>query len=186
MNMRSTSLPAVAALLLSTVLLAAPAGAATANFPAGATLSGSIQQDINTKTAQDGQRFTMVTPSGSVIIGHLSQVDRANVGRKAHVKLNFDDIRFTDGTSVPIHAKLIAVGQHKKVNYVQAAGQVLGGMIVGNIVGKAVGTNLGGLVGVAGGALLAANTSTNIDIPSGSQAQIQLTEPLVVRPQARY
>ena len=186
MNIRSTSLATAATLLLSSILLTVPAGAATANFPAGSTLSGTIQQDINTKTAQDGQRFTMVTPSGSVIIGHLSEVDRANIGRKAHVKLNFDDIRFGDGTSAPIRAKLIGVQQHKKVNYVQAAGQVLGGMIVGNIVGKAIGTNLGGLVGVAGGGLLAANTSTNIEIPSGAQAQIQLTEPLVVRPQARY
>jgi hypothetical protein len=160
--------------------------AASANFPAGTTLNGTIQQDINSKTAQDGQRFTMVTPSGSKIVGHLSEVDRANIGRKAHIKLNFDKIRFTDGTSVPLSATLVGVTQHKQVNYVQAAGQVLGGMVVGNIIGKAVGTNLGGLVGVAGGGLLAANTSTNIDIPAGAAAQIQLTEPLVVRPQARY
>ena len=125
-------------------------------------------------------------PAGSTIYGHISEVDRANIGRKAHVKLNFDSIRFTDGSRAPVDASLTAVSQKRPINYTQAAGQVIGGMIVGNVVGKALGTNLGGLVGVAGGALLAANTSTNIDIPAGAQASIKLNSTLTNgHPQAR-
>jgi hypothetical protein len=176
------SLAAFAAITLLTMGLAS----AAYSIPAGSTITGTIQQEINTKTAQDGQRFTMVSSSGSRIYGHISEVDRANIGRKAHVKLNFDSVRFSDGSRAPIDATLTSVASKTTINYGQAAGQVIGGMIVGNIIGKAVGTNLGGLVGVAGGALLAANTSTNIDIPAGAQATIKLNSTLTSgHPQAR-
>jgi hypothetical protein len=168
--------------------LALPVAASAQTYykPAGATITGTIQQDINTKTAQDGQTFTMVTSGGSTIYGHLSEVDRANIGRKAHVKLNFDKIRFPNGATSPLHASLESVSTKHNVNYVQAAGQALGGMIVGNIVGKAIGTNLGGLVGLAGGALLAKNTAVNIEIPRGATATIRLNAPISsAHPQAR-
>lgn len=173
------------ALVLGGLFAIGIARAATVDLPAGATIDGTLQREINTKTAQDGQRFSILTSSGSRIIGHLAQVDRANIGRKAHVKLVLDDIRLPDGTSAPINATVIGISTHRQTNYVQAAGQVLGGMIVGNIIGKAIGTNLGGLVGVAGGGLLAANTSSNIDIPAGAPVRIKLNAPLVVRYQAR-
>jgi hypothetical protein len=172
-------------LYLSLAVALALLGAATVaqamnvNFPAGATLDGTILQTINTKTAQDGQRFTMITSSRSHIKGHLSEVQRANFGRKAHLKVNVDTITFADGTSLPLSAEVIGVGETKQTNYAQAAGTVLGGLIVGNIVGKTVGTNLGGLIGVAGGSLLAANTSQNITVPAGSLIRIKLTAPLI-------
>ena len=180
MKLRISALALVAA-------LAVPAAALAQYYkPAGAQITGTIQQELRSKTAQDGERFTMVTSGGSTIYGHLSQVDRANIGRKAHLKLNFDTIRFPDGSTARIHATLVAVQQHKQVNYTRAAGQALGGMIVGNILGKAIGTNVGGAFGLAGGALLAANTASDIDIPAGAQATIQLTRPLSSgHPQAR-
>lgn len=182
MNARFT-----ATALISALLFAPTVASAQAYYkPAGATMTGTIQQEINTKTAQSGQRFTVVTSGGSYIYGHISQVDRANIGRKAHVKLNFDSIRFPDGSTSRLHATVESVQQKTQVNYGQAAGQVLGGMIVGNILGKAVGTNLGGIAGLAGGALLAKNTATNIDIPAGSQVTIRLNEPISsAHPQAR-
>ncbi len=160
------------------------ARAANVNLPAGSTIDATIQQELSSK-GQDGQPFVAVTSSGSRIHGHISEVHRANVGAKAHIKLNVDTITFSDGTTAPLDAQVIGVGTKRQTNYAQAAGQVLGGMIVGNIIGKAIGTNLGGLVGVAGGGLLAANTSSNIDVPAGSQLRIKLNAPLVVRSQAR-
>ena len=175
------------AIVLALALVLPAAASAQAYYkPAGATISGTIQQELRSKTAQDGQRFTMVTSGGSTIYGHLSQVARANIGRKAHLTLNFDSIRFPNGATTPLHASLEAVSQKSQINYTQAAGQVLGGMIVGNVLGKAIGTNLGGLVGVAGGALLAKNTATDIDIPAGSSATIRLNAPISsAHPQAR-
>lgn len=171
--------------MLSIVAVANVAQAMDVDFPAGATIDGTIRQEINSKTAQDGQGFTMLTTSGSRIKGHLSEVQRANLGRKAHLKLNVDTITFTDGISSPISAEVIGVGQKKQTNYTQAAGTILGGMIAGNIVGKTIGTNIGGLIGVVGGSLLAANTSQDIIIPVGSLIRIKLTAPLLVRAQAR-
>lgn len=182
MNARITALALIAALSSLPVVAAAD----SYYLPAGSTLQGTIQQEINTKTAQSGQRFTMLTAGGSHIYGHLTQVDRGNIGRKAHVTLSFDYIRFPDGSTAPLHASLVGVQEKTQVNYGQAAGQVLGGMVVGNILGKAVGTKLGGLAGVAGGALLAKNTATNIDIPAGSQATIRLNSAVSnAHPQSR-
>jgi len=162
------------------------ASAAPISLPAGATLTGTLQSEINTKTAQDGQRFTVVTNAGSRIYGHLSEVARGNVGRKAHVKLNFDSVAFPDGSRSPVNASLSSVAQHKEINYTQAAGQVVGGMIVGNVLGKWVGTNVGGALGAAGGALLAANTATNIVIPAGAAVSLKLNAPLTNgHPQSR-
>jgi hypothetical protein len=174
-------------LVVTVVMLATPtvALAMDVNFPTGATLDGRLQQEISTQRARDGQKFTMVTPSGSRIKGHLSEVQRANFGRKSHLKLNIDTITFTDETSLPISAEVIGVSQTKQTNYAQAAGTVLGSMIVGNIVGKAIGTNLGGLIGVAGGSLLAANTSQNIILSGDSFIRIRLKAPLVSGDQAR-
>jgi hypothetical protein len=150
MNARSI----FAALTLAALIVPGAAIAANVNFPAGATLTATLQNEINTKTAQD--------------------------------KLNFDTIQFDDGTRAQLAAELAGIDQKKQTNYLQAAGQALGGMIAGNIVGKAVGTNVGGLIGLAGGALLAANTSYNIDIPAGATARITLTAPLVAgHPQSR-
>jgi len=169
------------------VSLALPMAALAQYYnPAGAMITGTIQQELRSKTAQDGDGFTMVTSGGSTIYGHLSQVDRANIGRKAHLKLNFDRIRFPDGSSARIHATLVSVQSHKQTNYTRAAGTALGGLIAGNILGKAIGVGIGGAVGLVGGALLAANTASDIDIPAGAQAQIQLTRPLSSgHPQAR-
>ena len=167
-------------------IVALPASAVAYYKPAGATITGAIQQDINSKTAEEGQRFTMVTSGGATIYGHISQVDRANWGKKAHLKLNFDSIHFPDGSYARLDATLENVQSHKEVNYGQAAGQAVGGMIVGNILGKAIGTNAGGAVGLVGGGLLAANTATNIDIPAGANATIRLNEPIQSgHPQAR-
>ena len=176
------------AALATLTIVAAPtfSAAVTVNYPAGSTIEATLQREITTKTAQDGQRFTMVTASGSTIYGHLSEVVAATPTRKAHVKLNFDTIQFPDRSRSQLSATLAGVAQKKQVSYGQAAGQVLGGLIVGNILGKNLGTNVGGLVGLAGGALLAANTAYNIIIPAGAVARITLTATLTVaRPQAR-
>ena len=176
----------LAVLTLTAMIVPIPGLAANVNFPAGATIDATLQSEINTKTAQDGQRFVMKTASGSKIYGHLSEVAAGSPTKKAHVKLNFDTIKFDDGTRAQLAAQLAGITQKKQINYVQGAGEALGGMIVGNIIGKKVGTNLGGLVGLAGGALLAVNTSYNIDIPAGAAARLTLTQPLVAgHPQAR-
>lgn len=178
-------LPAAATAMIAAIAVPLSALAVNVNMSEGTVIDGRVQQEITSKTAQDGQRFTVVTSGGSTIYGHLSDVARANIGRKAHLTLNFDRIRFSDGTSAPISAKLVSVTKKAQPNYVRAAGTVLGGMVAGNILGKALGTNTGGIVGAVGGGLLAANTTSDIDVPTNAAVQLQLTQALVVRRQAR-
>jgi hypothetical protein len=163
--MRKMFLKGLALTIFATLALPLGVLAANVDLDAGTVISGHVTQEISSKTAQDGQRFSIETDGGSVIHGHLAQVARANIGRKAHLQLVFDRIRFSDGTSAPLHATLVSVTKKAQPNYVRAAGTVLGGMIAGNILGKALGTNAGGLIGAAGGGLLAANTTSDIDIP---------------------
>lgn len=175
----------VAAIAAITALPTLALGASV-NFPAGTEITGILQQELSTKGARDGQRFTVVTTSGSVIQGHLSEVVSRGLTKKAHMKLNFDRIRFSDGTSAPIVATVSQVAEKKKYNLLQAGGTALAGNIVGNVVGKTLfGAKGGGLLGLAGGALVAANTSADLDIAAKSAMTIKLTEPLIVRPQAR-
>jgi hypothetical protein len=173
MNLRALLLPAAL-----TLALGMPALAASVNYPAGSTIDATVSHEIASRTARDNDAFTLVTPSGSTIYGHLSEVVRATPTRKAHLKLNIDAIRFPNGARSPLHATLTGVTTKRPVKYGQAAAQVVGGMIVGNILGKTVGTNAGGLIGLAGGALLAANTAYDLVIPAGAAARITLTEPL--------
>jgi hypothetical protein len=169
----------ISALVLLTAMAVPPPAFAGA-IDTGTLIDGRLQQELSSRNAQDGERFTVQTNKGSVIYGHLSEVARANIGRKAHLKLNFDRIRFASGRTEPLSAKLVSVSTKAQPNYTRAAGTVLGGMIAGNIIGKALGTNAGGLFGAIGGGLLAVNTTSDIDVPAGSSVEIQLTEPLQV------
>jgi hypothetical protein len=175
------------ALLAALAVCSAPAAALAVNvsMEAGTLISGHVERELSSRTAQDGDRFAVRTDSGAVIYGHVSQVARANIGRKAHLLLNFDRIRFGDGTTAPIEAKLVGVNKKAKTDYVRAAGTVLGGMFAGNMLGKALGTNAGGALGIVGGGMLAANTASDIEVPQGASIEVQLTEPLVVRRQAQ-
>ena len=72
------------AALATLTIVAAPTFRApiNVNYPAGSNIEATLQREITTKTAQDGQRFTMVTASDSTIYGHLSEVVAATPTRK--------------------------------------------------------------------------------------------------------
>lgn len=176
-----TNFRRAAAVFTMAAAMMLPGAAFAGVIDSGTLIDGQLQQEISSKTAQDGDSFTVRTAKGSIISGHLTEVARANVGRKAHLKLNFDRIRFAGGRSEPLQAKLVSVSKKAQPNYTRAAGTVLGGMLAGNIIGKALGTNAGGLIGAIGGGLLASNTISDIDLPQNSLVELQLTEPLRVR-----
>lgn len=174
------------ALALAGLLLPGAALAMSVNYPAGTQIFGTLRSELSTKTAYNGEPFTMVTDGGSVVRGHVSEVVKASLSHKAHIKLNFDSIRFPDGTSAPLAAVVTDVQQKSQYNIAQAAGSLIAGNIAGNMLGHAVGVKgIGGLGGLAAGALYAQNTARDLDIPANSRVGIKLTEPLVTRPQAR-
>lgn len=147
-------------LLLLFVAFAFAASASAATLASGTLLEGRVQQDLNSKTAHDGDPFTVRTEKGSTIYGHLSEVARADAGRKAHLKLNFDRIRFLDGSSQPIEAKLISVSKQSQ-GYVRAV--------------STLGFTADSAIGSVDGSLLAIS---DIHISQYARVELQLTDTL--------
>jgi len=187
---------ALTAAALAGSLVASLATAALAvQIDSGTQIQCTLQQQLDSKTAKDGDTFTCPTvglvdangqPIHGTVYGHLSEVVASSYTHKAHLKLNFDRIQLADGTSAPVSATLLAVDKKQNTNALRVASEVLGSMIVGNIVGKAIGTNLGGIVGTGAGILYAANTSSDVVIPQNATVKMSLTETLNTRRQATY
>ncbi|HEV3155983.1 MAG TPA: hypothetical protein VGZ00_01420 [Candidatus Baltobacteraceae bacterium] len=172
--------------VLAGLLIPGVASAANVNFDTGTQITGVVQQKIDTKNAYDGEKFTVVTQNGSTIYGHISDVVKSGLLKKAHLTLNVDSIQFADGTTAPLSAKVVNVQEKHNINVLPAAGEVVAGNVAGNYLGKhLIGGSLGGIIGLAGGALYAANTARDIQVPQNAQITVELTQPLIARPQTQ-
>jgi hypothetical protein len=171
---RLSSLATVAALALLPLV-------ASAQVTAGTELSGTIDQQLDSKSAVVGQRFTMSNVhsqdnniNGATIYGHVDSVQSAGQGRKAQISLAFDKLHTRSGASYALDGRATGVQVNTKSNVVNEAGGAVAGMIVGNIIGKKVGTNLGGLLGAAGGYIYAKNAKQNVTVPANSVVTVQV------------
>jgi hypothetical protein len=162
-------------------MAAASAVAFAAEPPASGTeLSGTLANDLNSKTASVGEGFilhnvTTTNGDGSVvgakIYGHVAEVEHGGQGRKPGMELAFDRLVLTDGTSYEMSGKVESVQQKTRPNTVREIGGAVVGNIVGNYLGKHIGgaaATLGGAVGAAGGYLYAKNYRENFTIPANS------------------
>jgi hypothetical protein len=170
-------LAAIAAALIGLAPLTA-----MAQIDPGTTLVGNMDQALNSKDVQVGQRFTMSgvhsqdnNINGAVIYGHVSDVQRASQGRTAKIELAFDKLRTRSGNSYALNGRATNVQANTKNNTLKEVGGAVAGMIVGNIIGKAVGTNVGGALGAGGGYLFAKNSKENVTIPQNSVVSVQVT-----------
>jgi len=170
---------------LSTLLAAAAVAfvplAASAQITAGTELSGTIDQQLDSKSAVVGQRFTMSNVhsqdnniNGATIYGHVDEVQAAGQGRPAKISIAFDKLHTRSGASYALDGRATAVQENTKSNAVNEAGGAVAGMIVGNILGKKLGTNAGGLLGAAGGYIYAKNAKQNVTIPANSVVTVQV------------
>jgi hypothetical protein len=173
--LRKLSVLAAAAALAFTPL------AASAAIGPGTELYGTIDQSLDSKSAQVGQQFTMSNVhsqdnniTGATIYGHVSEVQPAGQGRPARIALGFDTLHTRSGSSYRLDGRATNVDVQTKSNAVNEAGGAVAGMIVGNIIGKKLGTNLGGLVGAAGGYVYAKNAKQNVTIPQSSTVTVQV------------
>ena len=169
-----STLAAVAALALVPL-------AASADITPGTTLSGTIDQQIDSKSAVVGQRITISNVhsqdnniNGATIFGHVDDVRPAGQGRSAQLSIAFDKLRTRSGGSYALDGRVIALQENTKSNAVNEAGGAVAGMILGNIAGKKLGTNMGGLLGAAGGYIYAKNAKQNVTIPANSAVTLQV------------
>ncbi len=170
---------AVAAAIIGLVPLSA---LATTTISAGTILVGNIDQSLDSKSVQVGQRFTISDVhtqdndiNGATIYGHVSDVQRASQGRTAKIELAFDKLHTRSGNSYALSGRAQNVQANTKNNTLKEVGGAVGGMIVGNILGKMVHTNVGGLLGAGGGYILAKNSKENLTIPQSSTVTVEVT-----------
>jgi hypothetical protein len=170
------------------VAMLAPLAASAAISP-GTQFSGTISQDINTKTAQVGDPFTITNVSstdnnitGATIYGHVAEVTRASQGKKPSLLLALDKLNTRGGGIYALNGRVLSMQANTKSNALNQVAGAVAGDIVGNIVGKTVGTNAGGLLGAAGGYLYASNIKQDMTVPANSRLTVQV---LSARQQAR-
>jgi len=169
--------------LAATLALAFVPLVASAQISAGTELVGNMDQSIDSKSAQVGQRFTMSNVhsqsnniNGATIYGHVASVQHASQGRAGGVQLAFDKLRTRSGGSYALDGRATQVQQSTKNNTLNEAGGAVAGMIIGNIIGKKLGTNAGGLLGAAGGFLYAKNAKQNVTIPQNAVVTVQVLQ----------
>jgi hypothetical protein len=175
--MNSRTFVALAAALAVGAL---PLGA-VAQIAPGAQLTGTIDQTLNTKDVQIGQRVTISNVhsqdnniNGAVIFGHVDDVQRASQGRAASISIAYDKLRTRAGNSYVLQARTISMVANTKNNTLNEAGGAVAGMILGNIIGKKLGTNAGGVVGAGGGYLYGKNAKQNLTVPANSLITVQV------------
>jgi hypothetical protein len=169
-------------------------------LPSQTVISGTLEQTINSRTAQVGDPFVLDVQApfpaddnryqGAKVYGHVATVSRAGGMKKGGVNLAFDRLTLMDGTTAALQGQVLSLdAQGNKAN--STAKTIVGGVvgqIVGNYIGKHIGTDVGGAVGAVGGAIYAANTGQNITVGQGTTVSMKTTAPATIlsRRQAGY
>ncbi len=168
----------------------------------GETVVAVLNNELTTKQAKQGDRFTMTVREpgqyeGAVIEGTVSSVDQSGrlTGRSS-MTLNFDSIRLRnsqtyrfagvlgsvrtpDGDTVKVDNEGTAQAENQTTQTVQrtAIGTAIGA-IIGAIAGGGKGAAIGGIIGAAGGAgSVYVQGKDNLDLPSGTELTIRASAP---------
>lgn len=168
----------------------------------GETVMAVLNNDLTTKQAKQGDRFTMTVREpgqyeGAVIEGTVAAVDQGGrlTGRSA-MTLDFDTIRLRNGQTYSFAGILTSVrtlnGETVKVDNEGAAqgdnqtkqtvtragiGTAIGA-IIGAITGGGKGAAIGGIIGAAGGAGSVYVTGQDyLELPRGTELTIRSSAP---------
>lgn len=169
--------------VVALVLVLFASGLALATPPPGTTLSGTIDQTIDTAHAYLGEQVTIsnVNDPGARIYnatmyGTVTKVVRAAQGTPAQLRITLHTLRLTSGATYAVTGVVTGWQAQTKNNTLKEVAGAVGGMIVGNILGKWIfhGASGGGLLGAGGGYLLAKNNRQNMVVSAGSRVQVQL------------
>ncbi len=165
---------------------------ASAALQSGSLLNGTINQNLSSNHAYVGQPVSLsnVTSddgSGSVVggtlYGSVTSVQKAGQGRRGQIAMVFTRLVTRSGATYAVNTTVTKTATSTKNNTLKEVGGAVGGMLVGNMLGKVLfHTGGGGIVGAAGGFLLAKNNNSDINIPAGSAVQVQINS--IVRRQS--
>jgi hypothetical protein len=193
---------------------AAPAAAAvphSARIAEGTKIRFTLNQNLSTKTAREGDDFSgvvsrsvrqgddVVIPEGSVIRGRVSHVQRpGRVKGRGELGLRFDELELPNGQTYDLSASLTNIEEGEKES-VDEEGQVKSegtkkrdaatigaGAGIGAIIGAIAGGGKGAAIGAGGGAaagggLVLLTRGKDVELKRGSELAIQLDRPLTVQ-----
>lgn len=170
--------------------------------PNGITLTGVLDNEINTKVSQNNDRFRMTVQSpnefrGAVVEGYIAGINRSGkVLGQSKITFNFERITLRNGQTYDFAAVLQSIqDQSGKTVKVDNEGTAKGdsqtketakrggigagiGAIIGAIAGGAKGAAIGAVIGAGGGAGSVILTGKDdIRLMSGSTMTIQSTSP---------
>jgi hypothetical protein len=115
------------------------------------------------------------TVVGGTLIGDVTQVRPAGQGSPGKIRMHFYRLRTRNGALYSVDTTVVGVKAKTKNNALKEVGGALGGMLVGNAIGKTL-FHVGGfgILGAAGGFLLAKNNRENVNISAGSLVQVRV------------
>ena len=154
-----------------------------------AEVDGTLQQELSSNKSKVGDTFSLLERdtffhknpalSQAVIDGHVTSVSPASPLHKATMTVVFDDVRLADGTTAPLHATIISMGDFEpKSHMLRNTGIVIGSAIAGHMIAKHTGSKMGTLAGAAAGIALASSLKSNIDVKPGTVIRLKLTDDL--------
>jgi hypothetical protein len=163
-------------------------------IPVGTEFDVRLSNMLSSKTAQVEDRFEATTmvdlrdergrvlvPSGSVMRGVVSSVNKATrTDRKGVITVAFDRVTI-NGRSYPIRATVTQalesegiLGEKEKIGIGAGAGAIIGA-ILGGVKGAVAGILIGG------GGTIAATEGKDVELPAGSVLRVRLDSPLVLQ-----
>lgn len=179
-------------------------GGAVGSFvvPNGTQLVAVLNNDLNTQTIREGERFTMTVRSpgqfeGATIEGSVLNVDRGGrVTGRAEMTLDFDTIRLRDGRSYQFAGILetvrepdgdvVRVDNEGAVRESNQTEKTVTRTAIGTAVGAIIGAIAGGGKGAAIGAVLGAGAGAgsvyiqgrnDLELGAGTEVTVRATGP---------
>ncbi len=143
-------------------------------IPVGTDMRIRLDDEIDTKESQDGDKFTAVVMNpdkyaNASIEGHISRIDKSGkLKGQTELVLSFDRIRLSSGETLNFAAQVVEIygedggkvdeegnvksGSKGKETAVAAGGGAALGAVIGAIAGGGKGAAIGAAVGAAAGA----------------------------------
>lgn len=169
--------------------------------PTGTAMQVSLDQELSTETAQQGDLFTttvqsdvmadgaVAIPAGSQIRGRVTAVQKSGQpGQPAVLKVAFDEVT-VDGETYPVRLTVAEANPtvEGRSSTGEKAGRIGIGAAAGAVLGQIIGrdtesTLIGAAIGAAAGtAIVLGSADADAVLAEGSEMTVTVDEPITVR-----
>lgn len=171
-------------------------------IPDNTILTATLNENLSTKTAKDGDRFTMIVRSpsqyqGAIIEGYVSNANRSGrISGRSEINLNYETIRLSNNQTYRFagvtdsvrttSGDTIRVDNEGSVQDSNQTNQTIGRTAIGTGIGAILGAILGGGKGAAIGAVVGAGAGAgsvyvqgrdDLELQNGAEFTIRASSP---------